>query len=136
MMPKFRSMYVDTPMLPTVSLTDPQSHITPIGNFLRRTSLDEIPQVISVIRGHMSLVGPRPVITSETELLKKRQECGIDTLLPGITGWAQINGRDALKNNEKVRLDQEYLNRRSLFFDMKIIFKTFAYVILKRGIKH
>ena len=106
-MPKFRTMLVDAPLASTMQLTNAHAHITPVGHILRKTSLDELPQLISVIRGEMSLVGPRPILTIETELIAKRNSAGIDDLKPGITGWAQINGRDDLSEKEKIKLDGE-----------------------------
>lgn len=136
LMPKFRTMMVDTPVEPTDNLHKPEKYITPLGSLLRKASIDELPQLFSVLRGDMSLVGPRPVLLAQTELLEKRQLHGIDKLRPGITGWAQINGRDNLSEYEKVLLEREYLKRRSFTFDLKILWLTFFYVLSSKGISH
>ena len=135
-MPKFRTMWVDTPELATNDLMNPDQCLTPIGSFLRRTSLDELPQLYSVLCGDMSIVGPRPALYNQFELIKERSRFGIDVLRPGITGWAQINGRDTITLNEKLRLDCEYLQRQTFFFDIKIIIQTIASVVGSRGITH
>ena len=135
-MPKFRSMRVDTPAVATHLITDPNKFITPIGGFLRRSSLDEIPQLFSVLKGDMSFVGPRPALHNQNDLIALRIEKGVDKLLPGITGWAQINGRDELSIVDKVALDVEYMNRRSFWFDVKILFITFLKVVKKDGVSH
>ena len=135
-MPKFRTMYVDTPLRPTEHLDNPNQYITPVGKFLRKTSLDELPQLYSVLRGQMSLVGPRPVLTTQADLIESRRAAGVLELRPGITGWAQINGRDDITMEEKVRLDKEYLERRSLKFDLTIIWRTFFYVLSSKGVWH
>ena len=136
MMPKFRTMQVDTPLVPTAGLKDPDRYVTWVGRILWKTSLDELPQIYSVLVGEMSLVGPRPVIIDETELLRDRRLAGVNKLKPGITGWAQINGRDGVTPAEKVRLDAEYLARKSIWFDVVILWRTFFYVIGSRGIWH
>lgn len=136
LMPKFRSMHVNTPALATHLLKNPNSFLTPIGGFLRKSSLDELPQLWSVIRGHMSFVGPRPALFNQEDLIKMRSELGVDRLLPGITGWAQVNGRDDLPIVEKVVLDTEYLKRRSFIFDCYIIFLTVIKVMSRDGINH
>jgi O-antigen biosynthesis protein WbqP len=136
MMPKFRTMYVDTPEVATDLLQAPCQHITPLGSFLRRTSLDELPQLISVFSGYMSIVGPRPALHSQIELITARQNMGIDRITPGITGWAQINGRDEIDLATKLELDNEYLQTRSVAFDIKIIFLSVAVVFTSRGVKH
>lgn len=136
MMPKFRTMHVDTPLVPTAGLKDPERYVTRVGRILRKTSLDELPQIYSVLVGEMSLVGPRPVITEETELLRDRRLADVSQLKPGITGWAQVNGRDRVTPAEKVRLDAEYLARKSIWFDLVILWRTFFYVIGSRGIWH
>jgi len=135
-MPKFRSMLIDTPSIATHLLDNPDSCLTPIGGFLRRSSLDELPQLFSVLKGDMSFVGPRPALYNQDDLIILRTKRGVNTLLPGITGWAQINGRDELKIRDKVALDIEYLNHKSLWFDIKILWKTFLKVVKGVGISH
>ncbi len=135
-MPKFRSMRVGTPAVATHLLADPSSHLTPIGSFLRKSSLDELPQLWSIIRGDMSFVGPRPALYNQEDLIALRTEYGVHTLLPGLTGWAQINGRDELPIPQKVLLDKEYMERQSLCFDAKIIFLTAMRVIMRRDVSH
>jgi len=135
-MPKFRSMKIDTPAIATHLLTDPQSTLTPIGNFLRKSSLDELPQLWSIIIGEMSFVGPRPALFNQDDLIALRTEKGVDQLLPGLTGWAQINGRDELPIPQKVDLDYEYLQRKSFWFDIKILWLTFIKVVTKDGVSH
>ena len=129
-------MVIDTPIEPTDSLHKPEQYITPLGSFLRRASIDELPQLYSVLRGDMALVGPRPMLLVQTELLKKRHILRIDTLRPGITGWAQINGRDNISSSQKILLDNEYLMKRSLTFDIKILWLTLFYVLSSKGISH
>lgn len=136
LMPKFRSMRIDTPEVATDKLGDAVAFITPFGSFLRRTSLDELPQIYSVLRGDMSIVGPRPALHNQHELIAKRAKLGIDQLRPGVTGWAQINGRDEIVLQNKLRFDQEYLARQSLFFDLKIILLTVLAVVRSRGVSH
>jgi O-antigen biosynthesis protein WbqP len=135
-MPKFRSMRVDTPALATHLLTNPQAYITPVGAFLRKTSLDELPQLWSILVGDMSFVGPRPALFNQHDLIELRTRYGIHQLLPGLTGWAQINGRDELPIPEKVALDIEYMRRRSLSFDCLIIWRTAAKVLKRQGVSH
>jgi len=135
-MPKFRSMLIDTQAVATHLLDNPHSYLSPIGGFLRRTSLDELPQLLSVLKGDMSFVGPRPALYNQDDLISLRTEKGVDKLLPGITGWAQVNGRDELSISDKVDLDVEYLNRQSFWFDMKILWMTFLKVIKKEGVSH
>ena len=135
-MPKFRSMLVNTPAVATHLLDNPDSYLSPIGGFLRRTSLDELPQLFSVLKGDMSFVGPRPALYNQDDLIALRTEKGVDKLLPGITGWAQVNGRDELSIADKVTLDVEYLNRQSFWFDMKILWMTFLKVIKRDGVSH
>lgn len=135
-MPKFRSMKIGTPAVATHLLADPDSHLTPIGSFLRRSSLDELPQLWSIFRGEMSFVGPRPALFNQHDLIQKRSEYGVDQLLPGLTGWAQVNGRDDLPIPEKVRLDTEYLERQSFMFDLYIIFLTAIKVVRSDGVAH
>ena len=136
LMPKFRSMRIDTPEVATDKLDDAIHYITPFGFFLRRTSLDEIPQIYSVLRGDMSIVGPRPALHNQHELIAKRAALGVDELRPGVTGWAQINGRDEIALHDKLRFDQDYLERQSLFFDLKIIVLTLVAVVRSRGVSH
>jgi len=135
-MPKFRSMRVGTPALATHLLTDPGAYLTPIGSFLRKSSLDELPQLWSILAGDMSFVGPRPALYNQHDLIELRTRLGVDELVPGLTGWAQINGRDELPIPQKVRLDVEYLQRRSLAFDIRILWLTFVKVIRRDGITH
>ena len=135
-MPKFRSMLTGTPTVATHLLDNPNSYLSPIGGFLRSTSLDELPQLFSVLKGDMSFVGPRPALFNQDDLIALRKEKGVDKLLPGITGWAQINGRDELSIPGKVALDVEYLNRKSFWFDIKILWMTFLKVIKKDGVSH
>ena len=135
-MPKFRTMLVDTPAVATHLLPDPKQFLTPIGSFLRRSSLDELPQLWSIIKADMSFVGPRPALFNQDDLIALRTQYGVDKLLPGLTGWAQINGRDELPIHAKVKLDVEYMQNQSLFFDMKILFLTISRVLSSEGIKH
>ena len=135
-MPKFRSMLIDTPAVATHLLDDPDAYLSPIGGFLRRSSLDEIPQLFSVLKGDMSFVGPRPALFNQDDLIALRTENGVDKILPGITGWAQVNGRDELSISDKITLDVEYLNRQSFWFDMKILWMTFLKVIKRDGVSH
>lgn len=135
-MPKFRSMRVDTPAVATHLLTDPDRYLSPVGSLLRKTSLDELPQLWSILVGDMSFVGPRPALFNQADLIALRSERGVDRLVPGLTGWAQINGRDELPIPEKVKLDEEYLRRRSFWFDMKIIAMTFLNVMRLEGVSH
>lgn len=135
-MPKFRTMQVDTPNVASHLIADPKAHLTSIGRFLRVSSLDELPQLISVFRGDLSFVGPRPALYNQEDLIELRKAKGIDSLKPGITGWAQVNGRDELSIEDKVRFDEEYMNRRTFAFDCKIIWLTGLRVLLRRGIAH
>ena len=135
-MPKFRTMFIDTPVVATHLLDNPDVYLTPIGGFLRSTSLDELPQLFSVLKGDMSFVGPRPALFNQSDLITLRTEKGVDKLLPGITGWTQVNGRDELSILDKVKLDDEYLNRQSFWFDMKILWMTFFKVIKRDGVTH
>jgi len=135
-MPKFRSMLIDTPAMATHLLDNPDSYLSPIGNFLRSTSLDELPQLFSVLKGDMSFIGPRPALFNQDDLIALRTEKGVDKLMPGITGWAQVNGRDELSIPDKVSLDVEYLNRQSLWFDLKILGMTFLKVVRREGVSH
>ncbi len=136
LMPKFRSMRIDTPAVATHLLKDPQRHLTPIGGFLRRTSLDELPRLWSILKGDMSFVGPRPALYNQDDLITLRTQFGVDALTPGLTGWAQVNGRDELSIPDKVRLDVEYLRRQSFIFDLKILWITFLRVIRRQGVSH
>jgi len=133
---KFRSMVEYAPEVASTALENPDEYITTIGKFLRKTSLDELPQLLNIVKGDMSLVGPRPVINdeSEKELLKLRTEYGVHKLVPGLTGWAQINGRDSMSTARKITLEKEYLERRSFIFDFKILFMTFVKVFRQEGI--
>ena len=132
-MPKFRSMKVDTPVVATHLLADPKSVLTPVGDFLRKSSLDELPQLWCIFKGDMSFVGPRPALFNQDDLITLRTEKGVHALVPGLTGWAQINGRDELPIPQKVALDVEYLHHQSLWLDIKIIWLTFIKVIKKYG---
>lgn len=135
-MPKFRSMRVGTPTMATHLLQDPKVYLTPIGSFLRKSSLDELPQLWSILRGDMSFVGPRPALFNQDDLIALRTQHGVHELVPGLTGWAQINGRDELPIPEKVNLDMEYLKRRSLKFDIYILWQTFIKVVQRDGVSH
>ncbi len=135
-MPKFRSMRVGTPAVATHLLSDPKVYLTPIGSFLRKSSLDELPQLWSILRGDMSFVGPRPALFNQDDLIVLRTEAGVDKLLPGLTGWAQVNGRDELPIPQKVALDVEYLQRQSLWVDIKIIWMTALKVLKRDGVSH
>jgi O-antigen biosynthesis protein WbqP len=135
-MPQFRTKKAGTPQVATDKLADPASCLTPIGGLLRKFSLDEIPQLWSVIKGDMSLVGPRPALFNQHELIAARKSRGIDELRPGITGWAQVNGRDDIPEWRKVELDEEYLHRRSLYFDLKILWLTVWRVVRRDGVSH
>jgi O-antigen biosynthesis protein WbqP len=135
-MPKFRSMRVGTPAVATHLLANPSAHLTPIGSFLRKSSLDELPQLWSILRGDMSFVGPRPALFNQHDLIAMRTEHGVHQLLPGLTGWAQINGRDELPIPQKVALDVDYKNRQSVLFDLKIIGLTAARVIMRANVSH
>lgn len=136
LMPKFRTMKNNTPQLASHLLENPKSHITFSGSFLRKTSLDELPQVYSVIIGKMSFVGPRPALYNQFDLIKARKDKGIDILTPGITGLAQVNGRDDVSVDEKVKMDFIYLSKKSIFFDIKIILHTLKKVIINKNISH
>ena len=135
-MPKFRSMLIGAPAVATHLLDNPDVYLSPIGGFLRRSSLDELPQLFSVLKGDMSFVGPRPALFNQDDLIALRTEKGVDKLLPGITGWAQVNGRDELSIPEKVELDVEYLNNQSFWFDMKILWMTLLRIIKRDGVSH
>lgn len=135
-MPKFRSMRVGTPAVATHLLADAASHLTPIGSFLRKSSLDELPQLWSILVGDMSFVGPRPALFNQQDLIALRTEQGVHTLVPGLTGWAQVNGRDELPIPEKVKLDAAYLQRQSLWFDIRILWLTLVKVLRRDGVSH
>lgn len=135
-MPKFRTMHVGTPAVATHLLANPQAYLTPIGAFLRKTSLDELPQLWSILRGEMSFVGPRPALFNQHDLIGLRTQAGVDKLLPGLTGWAQVNGRDELSIVDKVALDVEYLQKKSLAFDVKIMILTVFRVLSRDNVTH
>ena len=135
-MPKFRTMRVDTPAVATHLLLDPKQFLTPAGSFLRKSSLDELPQLWSIFKGDMSFVGPRPALFNQDDLVALRTQYGVDKVLPGLTGWAQINGRDELPIPDKVKLDVDYVKRQSFGLDLKIIFLTFLKVLRRDGVAH
>lgn len=135
-MPKFRTMRVNTPTVATHLLSNPKQFLTPVGSFLRKSSLDELPQLWSIIMGDMSFVGPRPALFNQNDLIALRTQYGVDKLVPGLTGWAQINGRDELPIPDKVKLDVDYMNHQSFLLDLKIIFLTFLKVLRRDGIQH
>ncbi len=135
-MPKFRSMRVGTPAVATHLLVNPKAHLTPIGSFLRRSSLDELPQLWSILVGDMSFVGPRPALFNQNDLIELRTQKNVHTLIPGLTGWAQVNGRDELPIPLKVALDVEYMQCHSFWFDIKILWLTFLRVIQRDGVLH
>jgi O-antigen biosynthesis protein WbqP len=135
-MPKFRSMKLDTPEVASHLLSDPKSALTPIGHFIRKTSLDELPQILCVLKGDMSLVGPRPALFNQDDLIESRTALGVDRLIPGVTGWAQVNGRDELELAEKVKFDKDYLDRKSFVFDIRILWLTFLKVIKSESVSH
>ena len=135
-MPKFRSMQIGTPAVATHLLSNPDAYLTPIGSFLRKSSLDELPQLWSIIKGEMSFVGPRPALFNQHDLIALRTQHGVHELVPGLTGWAQVNGRDELPIPEKVKLDAEYLHQQSLSFDIRILWMTFLKVLNRDGVSH
>ncbi len=135
-MPKFRSMRIDTPAVATHLLQNPEQWLTPIGSFLRKSSLDELPQLWSILKGDMSFVGPRPALFNQDDLIALRTEKGVHELVPGLTGWAQVNGRDELPTPHKVQLDVEYLQQQSLLFDLKILWLTVLKVLTRDGVSH
>ncbi len=135
-MPKFRSMRVGTPAVATHLLTDPSTYLTPIGSFLRQSSLDELPQLWSILVGDMSFVGPRPALFNQSDLIQLRTQQGVHELLPGLTGWAQVNGRDEIPIPEKVKLDAVYLRKQSFWFDIRILWMTFLKVIHRDNVSH
>jgi O-antigen biosynthesis protein WbqP len=135
-MPKFRSMRVSTPQVATHLLADSSNYITPLGSFLRRTSLDELPQLWSILKGDLSFVGPRPALFNQDDLIALRTKRGIHFLVPGLTGWAQVNGRDELPIPVKVQFDYEYLQRKSFLFDLQIVGMTAVKVLRREGVQH
>ena len=135
-MPKFRTMRLDTPEMATHLMKTPVTYLSPVGMFLRSSSLDELPQLWSILKGDMSFVGPRPALFNQDDLIFLRTEKGVDKLMPGLTGWAQVNGRDTLPIQEKVALDVEYMEKQSIWFDMRILWLTFLKVIKRDGVSH
>jgi O-antigen biosynthesis protein WbqP len=135
-MPKFRTMQIGTPAVATHLLDDPAQFLTPVGSFLRKSSLDELPQLFSILNGDMSFVGPRPALFNQDDLVALRTKYGVDKILPGLTGWAQVNGRDELPIPEKVKLDVEYMNRQTFLLDLRIMVLTFLKVLRRDGITH
>ena len=135
-MPKFRTMQVETPVVATHLMANPDKYLSSFGGFLRRSSLDELPQLFSILKGDMSFVGPRPALFNQDDLIALRTEKGVDKLVPGLTGWAQVNGRDELPIPEKVALDMEYMERQSFWFDLKILWMTFVKVVARDGVVH
>lgn len=135
-MPKFRTMRADTPPMATHLMTDPGKFLAPVGGFLRKTSLDELPQLLSILRGDMSFVGPRPALFNQSDLISLRTEKGVHKIVPGLTGWAQVNGRDELPIPVKVAHDEYYLNNSSILLDLKILFMTASQVFLGKGVSH
>jgi len=133
---KFRSMKKNTPNVATHLLTNPEQYLLNIGKFIRKISLDELPNLINIIKGDMVFVGPRPALYNQDDLMELRLATGVDKLKPGITGWAQINGRDEISIHEKVKLEQEYLKRKSILFDIEILIKTFTNVLFSKGVSH
>ena len=136
LMPKFRTMRSDTPVVATHLLSNPDVYLTPVGKFLRTTSLDELPQLYSIFVGHMSFVGPRPALFNQDDLIELRTLAGVHALTPGLTGWAQVNGRDELPIPDKVELDKVYLQKQSWFFDLQILLLTFVKVVRREGVVH
>ena len=136
LMPKFRTMRTDTPVVATHLLANPDTYLTPVGKFLRTTSLDELPQLYSILLGHMSFVGPRPALFNQDDLIDLRTRAGVHVLTPGLTGWAQVNGRDELPIPDKVALDKVYLQKQSWLFDMQILLRTFVKVVRRDGVVH
>jgi len=135
-MPKFRSMKIDTPVIATHLISEVDEHLSPIGGFLRRYSLDELPQIFSIIKGDMSFVGPRPALFNQYDLIELRKNKGISDLIPGLTGWAQVNGRDEISIIEKVKLEEEYMKQKSFGFELKILWMTVIKVVGRNGISH
>lgn len=135
-MPKFRSMQIDTPAVATHLLTNPDTYLTPIGSFLRKSSLDELPQLWSILIGDMSFVGPRPALFNQYDLIELRSQQGVHNLLPGLTGWAQVNGRDEIPIPEKVKFDAAYLRNQSIWLDIRILWMTFVKVLYRDNVSH
>jgi len=135
-MPKFRSMKIDTPAMATHLISEVDKYLSPMGSFLRRYSLDELPQIFSIIKGDMSFVGPRPALFNQYDLIELRKKNGISNLIPGLTGWAQVNGRDDLSIQEKVKFEVEYMHRKSFWFELKILWMTVLKVFNRHGISH
>ena len=135
-MPKFRSMKIDTPVVATHLISEVDEHLSPIGGFLRRYSLDELPQIFSIIKGDMSFVGPRPALFNQYDLIELRKNKGISDLIPGLTGWAQVNGRDEISIIEKVKLEEEYMKQKSFGFELKILWMTVIKDVGRNGISH
>ena len=135
-MPKFRTMFIDTPNIATHLMNNPENHITRIGSFLRKNSIDEIPQVISILVGDLSFIGPRPALFNQYDLIALRKKYGIDKIKPGLTGWAQVNGRDSVTIEEKVELEKEYIEKKNILFDLYILILTIKTLINKNSIKH
>jgi O-antigen biosynthesis protein WbqP len=135
-MPKFRSMRIDTPAVATHLLENPDQWLTPIGSFIRKTSMDELPQLWCILKGDMSIVGPRPALFNQHDLIALRTQHDVHKLVPGLTGWAQVNGRDEISIPEKVRLDTEYMRQRSFWFDLTIVWRTFAQALRLQGVSH
>lgn len=133
---KFRTMKIDTPPVATHLITDPENYLTPIGNLLRKTSLDELPQLLNILKGDMSFVGPRPALFNQYDLIELRTGKGVHELVPGLTGWAQINGRDELPISAKVEFDDYYKSNQSFLFDLQILFLTLMKVFMKEGVSH
>jgi O-antigen biosynthesis protein WbqP len=133
---KFRSMKKNTPNVATHLLVNPERYLLQIGNFIRKTSLDELPNLINIVKGEMDFVGPRPALYNQNDLMSLRVAKGVDKLKPGITGWAQINGRDDISIERKVQLEEEYLHKKSFLFDMEIIIKTFTNILFSKGVSH
>nr|WP_315217713.1 sugar transferase [uncultured Flavobacterium sp.] len=133
---KFRSMKKDTPNVATHLLVNPEQYVLKIGRILRKLSLDELPNLINILKGEMVFVGPRPALYNQDDLMQLRVEAGVDQLIPGLTGWAQVNGRDEISLETKVALEKEYLERKSFWFDLKIIVLTFTKVLISKGVKH
>ena len=135
-MPKFRSMIIDTPQVATHLMDNPDEFVFPFGRFLRRTSLDELPQLFSIFKGDMSFVGPRPALFNQKDLIELRNKNGLGDIIPGLTGWAQVNGRDELSISEKVSFEAEYMKKKSFWFDLKILWMTFLKVVNRKGVSH
>jgi O-antigen biosynthesis protein WbqP len=135
-MPKFRTMKINSPDIATHKLKNPEKYLIRFGKFIRKTSIDELPQLLSIIKGNLNFVGPRPALYNQNRLIKLRSEAKVDKIVPGVTGWAQINGRDHLSINEKISLDIYYLNNKSMILDMKILLITIFQIVYPKGVKH